>query len=130
MEDALGHQKAVKPVLSASIPIPQALRSVTSTVQLFATTLASQTGKKIVILEQPYRERKVTWGANNERAIDALARLADEIGPVTIRLLFDPSDLTYYLSLTPLGQTPNVASYNNEAAKTPLTTSPFFVKDK
>ncbi len=121
---------SIKPVLNTLISIPSTQRNIRDAIQLFATTLAKQSGEKIIVLVQPYREEEVTWGADNELAVNALVRLANEIGPVTIRLLFDPSDSTYYLSFTPLSPNLSTKPMSKETSKAPLTASPFFVKDK
>ena len=130
MEDTRGQVKHLRPVLNTLISIPSTQRNIRDAIQLFATTLAKRSGEKIIVLVQPYREEEVTWGADNESAVDTLVRLAKEIGPVTIRLLFDPSDSTYYLSFTPLSSNLITQPIRKEANKAPLTASPFFVKDK
>ena len=130
MQDATGHRMALKPVLSTRVSIPRASRSIQESVQLLASAISSNNANKTIVLEQPFRNRQVVWGADDESAVDALVKLANEIDSATIRLLFDPSDSTYYLSLTPIAPASAKPLLDIRKDKAPLTESPFFVKNK
>lgn len=127
--DANGHEATVSPILKTAITLPYALRTVQDTAVSLVEALTKATGKKIVLLNQPYRYETVTWGADNEPAVDALVHLGDEIGPVTFRLLYEPSDGNYYFSLTPVSPVDG-NPIQTPAQATPLKTSPFFVREK
>ena len=135
---ANGSMRNVTPVMSRPVAFPYAERSVLDTLQLIVDSVSQVSGVRVLLLSTPFHYSpspetdKVTLGATGEEARVVIANLVAKLAPMSYRLLYDPGQKTYYLSLISVP-----ASLPNAAASRPSTTrhgagaaNSFFIKDK
>lgn len=102
-----GAVQTVTPVMAAMVTVPLAKRNVLETAQAIFDSAYQSTGMRTGMASVfffPFET--VTFGANNESARDALARLFTVVSkrPLSYRLIFDPATthnrrLDYYLTI-------------------------------
>lgn len=130
-----GSASPVAPLMEHRISFAKAVRPLADTIQMVVETLATARGVKIVIASMPVARRaSIELGADNEPASDVLLAAFARLSPASVyyRLLYDPNDRTYYLTVrgTPqyLGEPgPSPAAQKPIPVPSPPD-SPFFQK--
>ena len=132
---ANGAQHPVTSVMSYPVSFPKAVRKVAETLDLIANLITQASGRKVLLLHQPFRlSEQVELGANAELPGDIIERLASQIGTtISYQLRFDATDAIYYMTVYPVsdpkarGLLKNSKLPGSSPSATPVNS--FFKKD-
>ena len=123
------------PLFETKITLSKQDRTIPDLVEELAQQVSKVSGKRIVLLNQPYTtETKFSIAAQNEPLWRVFEQVNDSVGPTSFRFIYEPSTSIYYLNLNAVRTVrpedlPELPTASSQIHGRP-TSSPFFVKTK
>ncbi len=128
-----GTMREVPPIMSESVTLPSAERTVFQTLELMSSAVSKASGFTVHIMAAGIPENAMTdVTANGEPARDVLASITSKLGiTMAYQALYDPREKAYYVGLQPVAlPTGAMTQRNAKPAIQAPTENPFWVKSK